>query len=234
MPSTLVGSRIRAARRTKGLTLRWLAQSLGISASLLSQVETGKSQPSVSTLYAIANALDLSLDELLDVGTDRADSSPAPDRSARPSGSGIVVQRAGKNPTLEMENGVRWERLAVAHGDGFDPVLVTYAPGASSSIEDRFMRHSGTEHALILDGRLTLRIDFETIELAPGDSIRFDAVRPHLYMNQTDAPAKGVWFVTGRHEHNESMPAAPGAAHRDPAALTSAVDVLRAMDDLAR
>ena len=233
MPSTLVGSRIREARRGKGLTLRWLAQSLGISASLLSQVETGKSQPSVSTLYAIANALDLSL-ELLDVGTGRGDPSPAPDRSARQSDSSIIVQRAGKNPTLEMENGVRWERLAVASGDGFDPVLVTYAPGASSSVEDRFMRHSGTEHALIMEGRLTLRIDFDTFELSPGDSIRFDAVRPHLYVNHTDAPARGVWFVTGRHEHNDAMPAAPGAAQRDLGTLTSAVDLLRAMDDLDR
>jgi transcriptional regulator with XRE-family HTH domain len=233
MPSNVVGARLREARRTQGLTLRGLAQSLGISASLLSQVETGKSQPSVSTLYAIANALDLSLDELLDVGSVRGDPAPATERGPQVDSS-VVVQRAGHNPTLEMENGVRWERLAVAPGDGFDPVLVTYAPGASSSVEDRFMRHSGTEHALILEGRLSLRIDFDTIELAPGDSIRFDAIRPHLYVNRTDEPARGVWFVTGRQEHNDSMPADPDAALRDPGALTSAVDVLRAMDDLGR
>ena len=234
MPSNLVGTRIREARRTRGLTLRGLAQSLGISASLVSQVETGKSQPSVSTLYAIANALELSLDELLDVGAVRSEAAPSTGATTAPSGAGLVVQRAGSNPTLEMENGVRWERLAVAAGDGLDPVLVTYAPGASSSVEDRFMRHSGIEHALIIEGELTLRIDFDTIELHPGDSIRFDAVRPHLYVNHTDQRAQGVWFVAGRHEHNEAMPSAPGAAPRDPGTLSSAVDLLRAMDDLGR
>ena len=49
----------------RGLSLRSVAQALGVSASLISQVETGKTQPSVSTLYAMANHLGVSLDELL-------------------------------------------------------------------------------------------------------------------------------------------------------------------------
>ena len=60
-----MGDRLRAARRTKRLSLRDLAGRLGLSASLISQVETGRARPSVSTLYAIANELDVSLDELL-------------------------------------------------------------------------------------------------------------------------------------------------------------------------
>src|SRR4029079_14287191 len=65
-----MGDHLRAARRRSHLTLRDLAGRLGLSPSLISQVETGRARPSVSTLYAIANELDVSLDELLsnDVG----------------------------------------------------------------------------------------------------------------------------------------------------------------------
>ena len=67
-----LGSAIRAARVSKGLSLRGVAASADISPSLLSQVETGKTQPSVGTLYAIVNVLEVSLDELMGMpGTPR-------------------------------------------------------------------------------------------------------------------------------------------------------------------
>ena len=58
-------SALREARRGRGLSLRELADRLGVSPSLISQIETGRANPSVSTLYAIAAELDVSLDELL-------------------------------------------------------------------------------------------------------------------------------------------------------------------------
>ncbi|MEU1970693.1 helix-turn-helix domain-containing protein [Microbacterium sp. NPDC019599] len=219
-----VGARLRDARLARGLSLRGLAQSLGVSPSLISQIETGKTQPSVSTLYAIVSALGISIDELLGVVTEP---ERAPASTVTP-----VVQRAAENPVIEMENGVRWERLAVGDGAA-DALLVTYAPGASSSIEGRLMRHAGVEYAYLLEGELTLQLDFDTHILRPGDSLHFDSVRPHMYANRGDAVARGVWFVMGRREHSQAMPAAPGVeapvAHEP---VTSAVEVLQAMDRL--
>ena len=60
-----MGERLREARRGRNLSLRVLADRLGVSPSLISQIETGRANPSVSTLYAIAAELDVSLDELL-------------------------------------------------------------------------------------------------------------------------------------------------------------------------
>ena len=60
-----MGERLRAARQGRGLSLRDLAERLGVSASLISQIETGRANPSVSTLYALVDELDVSLDELL-------------------------------------------------------------------------------------------------------------------------------------------------------------------------
>ncbi|MGN6503633.1 MAG: helix-turn-helix domain-containing protein, partial [Pseudolysinimonas sp.] len=73
-----IGARLRDARLQRGLSLRSVAQALGVSASLISQVETGKTQPSVSTLYAMVNHLGVSMDELLGVSAPAA----GPDRES--------------------------------------------------------------------------------------------------------------------------------------------------------
>jgi DNA-binding XRE family transcriptional regulator/quercetin dioxygenase-like cupin family protein len=59
-----IGGRIRAERARKGISLRGLARSVGLSPSLISQIETGKCQPSVSTLYAITTALGISVQDV--------------------------------------------------------------------------------------------------------------------------------------------------------------------------
>ena len=227
-----IGVRLREARMRQGMSLRSVAQSLGVSASLISQVETGKTQPSVSTLYALVTHLGISIDELLGVV------APTPMDAAEPANPASApavprIQRAADNPVLEMENGVRWERLAAGEAGPADVLLVSYEPGASRSIEGKLMRHAGTEYAYLTEGRLTLQLDFDTYELGPGDSLHFDSVRPHLYSNRADVVARGIWFVVGRRQQNLEMPLEPGAAAVPIGApLGSAVDVLRAMDNL--
>ncbi|TDN92165.1 helix-turn-helix domain-containing protein [Microbacterium sp. BK668] len=226
MATEEIGARLRDARLARGLSVRGLAQALGVSASLISQIETGKTQPSVSTLYAIVSELGVSIDELLGVGRVP---EPAPQSTTV-----AAVQRSHENPVIEMENGVKWERLAAGDGAA-DALLVTYAPGASSSVEGRLMRHAGVEYAYLLEGELTLQLDFDTHVLHPGDSLHFDSIRPHLYVNRGDAVARGIWFVVGRREQIEAMPVADGSpsAGAD-APIASAVDVLQAMDRLRR
>ena len=198
----LLGQRIREARLAQGLSLRETAGKAGVSASLLSQVETGKVQPSVATLYAIVTCLDLSIDELLD-------HHPAaePERRPRP---GDPVQRASQAPVVRMENGVTWHGLAVmgAH-DHVDGVLATYAPRASSSLDDAHMRHAGVEYGYLLSGELTLKLDFESYVLRAGDSFCFDSMRPHVYVNHTDAEAQGIWYVVGRSDKKDEGEAGP-------------------------
>ncbi len=85
-----LGLRLRVARQKSGLSLRELARRLGVSASFLSQIENGKSQPSVATLYSIAQMLEVSIDHLFspdDTAADEAavavvnesDDEPVPD-----------------------------------------------------------------------------------------------------------------------------------------------------------
>jgi len=234
-----IGPLLRRARLKRSMSLRSLAAAVGVSASLISQVETGKTRPSVSTLYALTNYLGLSMDDLLGIvppsqGPEARFSSPKLDPNG-PTDS--VIQRADENPCLEMDNGVRWERLAVGGDAPADPLLVSYSPGASSSIEGKLMRHNGYEYAYILEGELTLQLEFDTYVLRKGDSLQFDSIRPHMYANYSSEPARGVWFVVGRRRQNKLMPDVlerPNvqSEHKD-AELKSAVDVLHAMDKLA-
>ena len=90
MPSAAVppiGARLRAERRRRGVSVRGLARDIGVSASLISQIETEKSSPSVSTLYAITTALGISIEELFDPSAAEADDGeelPAADEGEEP------------------------------------------------------------------------------------------------------------------------------------------------------
>ncbi|UGT44102.1 cupin domain-containing protein [Nocardia yamanashiensis] len=192
-----VGPALRQARLARGLGLRELAGAAGISASQLSQIETGKSQPSVSTLYALVTRLDASLDELLGIDRGRAGSPGSASRRDGTRQSPGVVQRGADNPVLEMANGVRWERLAVGPAADVDVLLVTYEPGAASSADRTLMRHQGTEYGYLFSGELTLLLDFDRYTIGAGDSLCFDSTRPHMYVNQSAEPARGLWFVAG-------------------------------------
>lgn len=226
-----IGAKVRAARRARGQSLRQLAAELGVSASLLSQVENGKVQPSVATLYALVNALGMSLDQMLLAGgstsVQEADAAPKPPLVANgatgqssPASSGGIVQRRNENPTLDMDNGVRWERLSGSSTTGPEILLVTYSAGASSSIDGRLMRHTGHEYAYLLEGHLTLQVGFDIIELEAGDSFNFDSTRPHMYINRSGSAARGIWYIDGR--HSDLPPAffaeggAPGAPWQEP------------------
>src|SRR5579871_2266436 len=74
-----IGAQLRARRAESGMSLRELARRLDVSPSLVSQIETGKIQPSVRTLYAIVSELGLSLDEIFElVGSTEGDPTETP------------------------------------------------------------------------------------------------------------------------------------------------------------
>lgn len=203
-----LGDRLRAARRRKGLSLRELASRVGVSASLLSQVENGKSQTSVMILHSLVTALDITLDQLFDPQPDNGagqdtGASQEPDRH-RMKGP---VYRVDDRPTIEMASGVTWERLSPMIGDLVDFKLVTYESGSTSSSDGRLTRHNGTELAYIVEGELTLLLGYDEYLLKAGDSLSFDSTTPHLYTNRSSSRVQGVWFEFGRRpEPGEERP----------------------------
>jgi transcriptional regulator with XRE-family HTH domain len=196
-----MGDRLRAARRSHHLSLRELAKRLGVSPSLISQVETGRAQPSVSSLYAIAAELNVSLDELLFNDASRAGKNGRPGALAsmpRVVSPGAPVQRAGDRKEIRLASGVTWDRLTTESVPGIDFLYVTYEVGGASSPEHEFQRHGGHEWGFVLEGVLGVTIGFEDHELGPGDAISIDSTVPHRMYNRGDVPVHGIWFVLGR------------------------------------
>lgn len=186
-----IGQRLHAERQRRGVSLRELARRPAVSPSALSQIETGRSRPSVGTLYAIVSELGLSLDELFGSGRTAAGSGPAE--------TGGVVQRRDERNAIDLESGVRWERLTPQAERDTDFVRVVYEVGGASSRPGTHMRHMGREYGLVPSGRLRVTIGFdEEHELGPGDSISFDSTGPHRLENAGDAPVEAIWFVVGR------------------------------------
>lgn len=199
-----MGDHLRSARRAHDLSLRELADRLGVSPSLISQVETGRAKPSVSTLYAIASELNVSLDELLFNDPDRPAGRRRP-RVARPDalvpqsgGPADPIQRADSRKAIRLASGVVWERLTTASNPAIDFLAVTYEVGGASSPEHEFQRHGGQEWGYVVSGTLGVTIGFEDSVLSPGDSIAIDSTIPHRLYNVGDEPVHGIWFVLGR------------------------------------
>lgn len=198
-----VGSRLRAERQRQGLSLRTLAAAVGVSASMISQIENGKARPSVSTLYAITSRLGVTMEELFDTST--PDPLPAPGRQPADAGhSGgaelaeAAVVRRDSRQSITMDTGVTWERLGEIARHAVDFLLITYPPGATSSSNGGQMRHSGAEFGFVLNGELVLTLGFDEIRLHPGDAVSFPSTTPHGYRNEGTEPAVGVWFVIER------------------------------------
>ena len=191
-----MGERLRSARQARGLTLRELAQRLGVSPSMISQIETGRASPSVSTLYAIASELDVSLDELL--FNDRRAGGQPTDSAGSAAGSERHVQRADSRAQIRLASGVVWERLTALPEVDTEFLHVTYEVGGASSSEDEYQRHAGREWGYVLAGRLEVRIGFEQLVLEPGDAISFESSVPHRLANVGEVPVHAIWFVLGR------------------------------------
>ena len=193
-----LGSRLREERERARISQRELARRLGVSASLISQIESGQSKPSVSTLYAIVTELDVSLDDVFRVHDDELSIATAVGAES----DSAVVARPVVHPTerhvVELDSGVIWERLTSHEHEDVDFLHVIYDVGGSSASDERLMRHPGREYGYVRSGRLGVQLGFERHELGPGDSIAFDSTTPHRLWNLGDEAVHGIWFVVGR------------------------------------
>jgi len=210
-----IGPRLRAAREARALSLRALAERVGLTASLLSQIETGQVTPSVDTLFALAEGLDLAVTYFFaDVHTPLA---PAP--------GSLVVRRADRR-RVELDHGVVWESLVPAEEPGIEWMMIHYPPGAVSAATPQ--RHGGRDYGVVVRGCLTARVGFADYQLQRGDAIAFDASIPHQLRNDGQAAVEAVWLVLDRHAAHARPCHAPGteegAPRQDVPASTRADD----------
>ncbi len=213
-----IGEKLRTARLEQNMSLRELAEKAEVSASLLSQIENSKANPSVRSLYSIAAALSLPVDYFFPDGQAEtgpaenlvSDMTPSVLRARQEQGlvdeTTLFVEQSGRSKrplvcrheraSIELMGGVTWERLTPGHEENVEFMEVTYAVGATSG--QAMSHHVGREFGLVLEGELTVELGFEQYVLHPGDSIAFDSTMPHRLTNTGQKPTRAVWVVLDR------------------------------------
>ena len=173
---TELGGRIRALRVEQGLTLQMIAERTGLSSSMVSMVERGRTSPSIGTLIAISSALGVHMADLFELDVD---------------GSRDVVQRSADHQIVETAQGVLRRLVQVDPRRGLELVVNEYEPGTASAVQ--VTHHGGYEYGYVLEGTLTVELQNTAHQLEPGDSIAFESTRPHRIVNEGRRRARAVW-----------------------------------------
>jgi transcriptional regulator with XRE-family HTH domain len=188
-----IGERLREARQSQGLTARDVAKRVGVSPSLISQIERDKVNPSVSTLWGLVTVLGLTMSDLFSEAE-----SPQNLLSATAAALSGPLTALGARAIVNLASGVRWERLTAESDSLVEFLFVVYPVGAASCDEDSLVRHGGKEYGYIIRGRLGVRIGFDEYELGPGMALSFDSSSPHRLWAIGEEDAEAIWVVVGR------------------------------------
>ena len=188
-----VGSRLREERERRGISLRELARRVGVSPSLVSQIELDRVNPSVSTLYALVTDLGMTMG---DVFGDNEREMPRPSAPALDH-DGLVTLPDTRR-IIDLASGVRWERLTPHSDPEIEFLHVVYPVGGESCPADALLAHGGREYGYVTSGTLGVRVGFDDYELGPGGSIAFDSSSPHRLWTIGDEPVEAIWVVVGR------------------------------------
>jgi transcriptional regulator with XRE-family HTH domain len=168
-----VAANLRNRRKAKGLSLDQLATASGVSRAALSQIETLKSNPSLSVLWKIAVGLGIPFSELLGDRRPGANLLRRGDSQVLRSADGRMESRPVAPPGFSREVEMYELRLAGRSSHASE----AHAPGTSELI-------------IVLAGLLRMHVGEERYELGPGDSLAFPADRPHVYENPAGSEAR--------------------------------------------
>lgn len=161
-----LGVQVRAMRRRLGITVSELAASAGLSGGMLSKIENGQISPSLSSLQALAKALNVPMTTFFSTFEERRDCSYVP------AGNGVVIERRGSR--------VGHEYSLLGHAMGgqvaIEPYLITLHEGAAPYPA---FQHVGREFIYMLSGEVMYRHGDQSYHLRPGDALLFDSAAPH-------------------------------------------------------
>ena len=167
-----LGRKIRDLRLRRGLTVQQLAEATGLSKGFVSQVENGRTSPSLSTLQDLARSLETSVAYLV------VEEDQVP----------YVVRRSERPHMSVNGNGSRVEVMSAQPRRNLELLQADLPPGVSMSDKRQF--HHGEEVILCVEGRITLACGDHVVLLDAGDSCHFDGRVPHSIENAGDVPAR--------------------------------------------
>ena len=175
-----LGQRIRRLRHQRHLTLQQLGEATGLSPSMLSLVERGRTSPSIGSLVAVSSALRVPLKALFDDGL--------PGRQTyivRIDDQAVLSPMPGVSRTTAIADSVRHIEISVNKWQ------------AGVATEPRPAHHPGFEYGLVLEGHLTVEVEGSRFVLAPGDLAFYDSTSPHSLHNDGTEDVRAVWVNVG-------------------------------------
>lgn len=186
-----LGARLRRLRRERAMTLADLASAAGVSASLLSRLESGLRRPTLDVLLALARVHRVTLDDLV---------------GAPPTGDPRIHLRPS------MRYGMTW--LPLTRRPGGIQAYKMVMPAGFGGDQPEQRSHDGYEWLYVLTGHLRLLLGEHDLVLAAGEVAEFHTRTPHAFINPADAPAEVLMLVgpQGQRAHVRARPIAGGSA----------------------
>lgn len=175
-----VGGRLKELRKNRDISIRGLARLSGLSANALSMIERGRTSPSVSTLYKLAESLEVPITAFF---------REIPERQE------IVFRKANERNRVPFMRGL-WEGLGGEYFIGYvEPFMLTLESGASSGPFG--MSHTGHEFVFCLRGQLEYQVENQRFQLEPGDSLIFAAQKNHRWRNVGKTVTNAIIVLSG-------------------------------------
>ena len=174
----LLGRRIRRIRQEKNLTLKQIEAKVGVSATHISEIERGKTSPTIGALEKISTALEVPPSHLIDI----------------PPVAEFRSRRRAELPSLHMRDG-SVHIQSVTSREATSEMSIFFATIEGSGVVDTVVGHRGEEFCYVLHGFLEVSVDGQPHVLRRGDSIHFKASQTHHVRNLSSEPVRTLWAV---------------------------------------
>jgi len=179
-----VGRKIKLRRAEKKLTLEQLANMSGVSKSMLSQIERGRTNPTLAILWALTKSLEIDISDLLKKDEDNAEHISKIDH-VKPHQAPEIKSADGKCALkilgpIDLVAQTEWYDMVMAEG---------------GLLESEGHAEGTREHLTVLEGSLSVRNGKEVIDLSKGDTARYNADVPHYIENKGKKPARALMVV---------------------------------------
>ena len=176
-----VGQRVKELRSQRDYTLEEVAERSGCTPGFLSQIERNKAVPSISMLYAIAEALD----------TEVSDFFPDTIRPAR------IVRRDDRETFHFEGSSITYSLLSTKFSHAaIEAFLLTVIPAREALPTDETRAHEGEEFGYVLRGRINLRFGREVLRLKKGECFYLSAEKDHWLQNTSSRDAVVLWITS--------------------------------------
>ena len=175
----VLGNRLRQIRQTLGLSQRQLAKTAGVANATISQIESGRLNPTVGMLKKVLDGIPISLSDFL------ADEFELEEKIFF-NAHELTKISEGQVSYRQVSNNLSNKSIQL--------LQESYQPGASTGKHS--LTHDGEECGIILKGRLQVTVGEQTKILKAGDAYYFKSSKPHHFKNVGSIPCELISACT--------------------------------------